>query len=83
MGRKPRKVEEQPRRRVAPEVAEQELLDVVRQGRTIEQGLKVIRRSRSWYETRRRESKGFADRMDSVRLGRVDASRVALSLIHI
>ena len=77
MDRKPRKVEEQPRRRVAPEVAEAELLDLVRQGRTIEQGLKVIRRSRSWYESRRRESKDFAARMDSVRLGRVDASREA------
>jgi hypothetical protein len=72
-----RKPEEHPRRRVAPEVAEQELIDLVRQGRTIEQGLKVIRRSRSWYEARRRENRDFADRVDQVRLGRADVARVS------
>lgn len=67
-GRRPRKKEEGPRRRVSPEVAEQELLDLVRQGRTIDAALRTISRSRSWYEDRRRRNPEFAERMDQLRL---------------
>lgn len=67
-GRKARKREDGPRRRVAPAVAEAELLELVRQGRNINQALRVIGRSRSWYDARRRENPVFAERMDSARL---------------
>lgn len=61
-----------PRRRVAPEKARLELLDLVRQGRPIVEALKVIGRSRSWYEEQRRQSSEFALAMDVARTGRSD-----------
>jgi hypothetical protein len=61
-----------PRRRVTPEKARLELLDLVRQGRPIVEALKVIGRSRSWYEEQRRQSSEFALAMDVARTGRSD-----------
>jgi len=57
---------------VAPEKARNELLDLVRQGRPIVEALKVIGRSRSWYEEQRRQSADFALAMDVARTGRSD-----------
>lgn len=61
-----------PRRRVTPEKARLELLDLVRQGRPIVEALKVVGRSRSWYEEQRRQSSEFALAMDVARTGRSD-----------
>jgi hypothetical protein len=57
-----------PRRRVSAEEARRELIDLVRQGRTITDALKVIGRSRSWYDAQRREAEGFATVIDAARL---------------
>lgn len=57
---------------MAPEKARNELLDLVRQGRPIVEALKVIGRSRSWYEEQRRQSADFALAMDVARTGRSD-----------
>ena len=54
-------------RNLSPEEARKELIDLVRQGRTIADALKVIGRSRSWYDTQRREADGFAAFMDNAR----------------
>jgi hypothetical protein len=54
-------------RNLSPEEARKELIDLVRQGRTIADALKVIGRSRSWYDTQRREADGFAAYMDNAR----------------
>ena len=55
------------KRSLSPEDARKELLNLVRQGRTIADALKVIGRSRSWYDTQRREAEGFAAFMDNAR----------------
>ena len=60
------------RRRVSPEEARRELIDQVRQGRTITEALKVIGRSRSWYDTSRRDHPDFAVEVDKIRLRRHD-----------
>lgn len=65
------------RRRVSPEEARRELLDLVRQGRTISDALKVIGRSRSWYEEQRRSTEGFATLVDAARLRLSDQAEVA------
>ena len=54
-------------RNLTPEDARKELIDLVRQGRTIADALKVVGRSRSWYDTQRREADGFAAYMDNAR----------------
>ena len=54
-------------RQLTPEEARKELIDLVRQGRTIADALKVVGRSRSWYDTQRREADGFAAYMDNAR----------------
>lgn len=56
------------RRRVSPEEARRELLDLVRQGRTIADALKIVGRSRSWYDAQRRDVEGFAVMVDAARL---------------
>lgn len=53
---------------MTPEQARSELLDLIRQGRTIADGLKVVGRSRSWYEEQRRTVEGFAVHVDAARL---------------
>lgn len=63
-----------PRRRVSPDEARRELVDAVRQGRTITDALRVIGRSRSWYDTQRRVAPDFAVLVDSVRLRQSDAA---------
>ena len=60
------------RRRVSPEEARRELIDQVRQGRTITEALKVIGRSRSWYDGARRDVPDFAVEVDKIRLRRHD-----------
>ena len=54
-------------RNLTPEEARKELISLVRQGRTIVDALKVIGRSRSWYDTQRREAEGFAAYIDNAR----------------
>ena len=54
-------------RNLSPEEARKELIDLVRQGRTIADALKVIGRSRSWYDTQRREAEGFSAYVDNAR----------------
>lgn len=54
-------------RNLTPEEARKELINLVRQGRTIVDALKVIGRSRSWYDTQRREAEGFAAYIDNAR----------------
>lgn len=66
-----------PRRRVSPTEARRELIDIVRQGRTITDALKVVGRSRSWYDSQRREDSEFAVLMDSVRLRQGDLASAA------
>lgn len=66
-----------PRRRVSSEDARRELVDLVRQGRTITDALKVIGRSRSWYDTQRREAEGFSITIDSARLRIQDDAQAA------
>lgn len=61
-----------PRRRVSPEEARNQLLDQVRQGRTIEAALKIVGRSRPWYDGQRRDVPGFAQTMDTIRLRKSD-----------
>jgi len=65
------------RRRVSPEEARRELLDLVRQGRTIADGLKVVGRSRSWYDAQRRDVEGFAVQVDAARLRLSDQAESA------
>lgn len=65
------------RRRVSPEEARRELLDLVRQGRTISDALKIVGRSRSWYEASRRDVEGFAVLVDAARLRLSDAAGAA------
>lgn len=43
------------------------LLDQLRQGQTVKDALTIVGRSRSWYETQRREDKDFARTIDSIR----------------
>lgn len=61
-------------RRIAPAEAKAQLLDHVRQGKTIADALKVVGRSRSWYDTMRAEDKQFATYMDMVRVRSSDLS---------
>ena len=63
-----------PRRRVSPPEARRELTDLVRQGRTIAEALIVVGRSRSWYDTQRRDEPDFAALIDSVRLRLTDVT---------
>lgn len=65
------------RRRVSPEEARRELLDLVRQGRTIADALKVVGRSRSWYDAQRRDVQGFATMVDAARLRLSDQAESA------
>ena len=64
-------------RRVSPEEARRQLLDEVRSGRTIVDALKVVGRSRSWYDTQRREAPGFAVAMDAIRTRSTDLAEQA------
>ena len=66
-------------RNLTPEEARKELIDLVRQGRTIADGLKVIGRSRSWYDTQRREAEGFAAYIDNARFRTADLADEARS----
>ena len=65
------------RRRVSPEEARRELLDLVRQGRTIADALKVVGRSRSWYDAQRRDVQGFSVQVDAARLRLSDQAESA------
>lgn len=65
------------RRRVSADEARKELIDLVRQGRTISDGLKVVGRSRSWYDAQRRSVEGFSVMVDGVRLRQSDAASAA------
>ena len=64
-------------RNLTPEEARKELIDLVRQGRTIADALKVIGRSRSWYDTQRREAQGFAAFVDNARFRTADLAEDA------
>jgi len=64
-------------RNLTPEEARKELIDLVRQGRTIADALKVIGRSRSWYDTQRREAQGFAAFIDNARFRTADLAEDA------
>jgi hypothetical protein len=66
-------------RNLTPEEARKELIDQVRQGRTITDALKVIGRSRSWYDTQRREAEGFSAYIDNARLRTSDLADEARS----
>lgn len=66
-------------RNLTPEEARKELIDLVRQGRTISDALKVIGRSRSWYDTQRREAEGFAAYIDNARFRTADLANEARS----
>ncbi len=66
-------------RNLTPEEARKELIDLVRQGRTIADALKVIGRSRSWYDTQRREAQGFAAYVDNARFRTADLAEDARS----
>lgn len=44
-----------------------QLVDLIRQGTSIADGLKIIGRSRSWYEENRRKEKEWAELIDKVR----------------
>lgn len=66
-------------RNLTPEEARKELINLVRQGRTIADALKVIGRSRSWYDTQRREAEGFAAYIDNARLRTSDLADEARS----
>ena len=65
------------RRRVSADEARKELIDLVRQGHTISDGLKVVGRSRSWYDAQRRAVEGFSVMVDGVRLRQSDAASAA------
>lgn len=54
-------------RQLTPEEARARLIDLVRQGRTIADALVVVGRSRSWYDTQRREAQGFSALVDNAR----------------
>jgi hypothetical protein len=60
------------RRRVSPVEARREMVDQVRQGRTITDSLLFVGRSRSWYDGQRRDEPDFAVLIDSVRLRKTD-----------
>lgn len=66
-------------RNLTPEEARKELIDLVRQGRTIADALKVVGRSRSWYDTQRREAQGFAAFIDNARFRTADLAEDARS----
>jgi hypothetical protein len=66
-------------RNLTPEEARKELINLVRQGRTIADALNVIGRSRSWYDTQRREAEGFAAYIDNARLRTSDLADEARS----
>lgn len=66
-------------RQLSPEEARKELILLVRQGRTIADGLKVIGRSRSWYDTQRREAEGFSALIDNARFRTQDLAEEARS----
>lgn len=66
-------------RQLSPEEARKELILLVRQGRTIVDGLKVIGRSRSWYDTQRREAQGFSALVDNARFRNADLATDARS----
>ena len=66
-------------RNLTPEEARKELIDLVRQGRTIADALKVIGRSRSWYDTQRRDAQGFAAYVDNARFRTADLAEDARS----
>jgi hypothetical protein len=66
-------------RNLTPEEARKELINQVRQGRTITDALKVIGRSRSWYDTQRREAEGFSAYIDNARLRTSDLADEARS----
>ncbi len=67
------------RRQLSPEQARLELLDLVRQGRSIADALIVVGRSRSWYDQARRDVAGFAALMDNARLRKADVVEEARS----
>ena len=67
------------KRQLTPEEARAELLNLVRQGRTIADALKVVGRSRSWYDTQRREAQGFAAYIDNARFRTQDLADSARS----
>ncbi len=66
-------------RNLNPEEARKELISLVRQGRTIADALKVVGRSRSWYDTQRREAPGFSALIDNVRFRTQDLAQDARS----
>lgn len=66
-------------RQLTPEEARKELILLVRQGRTIADGLRVIGRSRSWYDTQRREAEGFSALIDNARFRTQDLAQDARS----
>ncbi len=66
-------------RQLSPEEARKELILLVRQGRTIADGLKVVGRSRSWYDTQRREAEGFSALIDNARFRTQDLAEEARS----
>jgi hypothetical protein len=66
-------------RQLSPEEARKELILLVRQGRTIVDALKVIGRSRSWYDTQRREAQGFSALIDNARFRNADLADSARS----
>ena len=66
-------------RNLSPEEARKELIDLVRQGRTIADALVVIGRSRSWYDTSRRDIQGFSALVDNARFRTKDLATDARS----
>ena len=66
-----------PRRKVSAAEARKELLWEVRSGRTITDALKVIGRSRSWYDGQRRDAPGFAAEVDAIRTRSTDLAAAA------
>jgi hypothetical protein len=66
-------------RNLSPEEARKELIDLVRQGRTIADALVVVGRSRSWYDTSRREAQGFSALVDNARFRTKDLATDARS----
>lgn len=63
------------KRRIDGEQARKELILQVRQGRTIEDALKVIGRSRSWYDQQRKNVEGYSVMVDGARLRKADAAQ--------
>ena len=68
-----------PRRRVSADDARSQVVDLVRQGRTVTDALQVVGRSRSWYDVQRREAREFANAVDAARLRTADAASAARS----